>query len=121
MAQGLKLKALIDGVYQVGLSDISFEIDGKKTQIETMGLVIAYVQSSPSFTFDATWAWLSTGPEVDIIDWTVDLSEHDVQIPLGNGKSIISSGQFMNCGGSGSVGNLTTIKATFNGKASKPR
>jgi hypothetical protein len=119
--QGLKLKCLIDGVLQVYISDISFEIDGKKTAVETMESVVAYVQSSPMFSLDATWAWLSSGPEVNIVDWSIELSEHDVQIPLGNGKSLISTGQFMNCGGSASVGNAATIKATFSGVARKPR
>lgn len=119
--QGFRVQCYIDGIRLVELSNVQFTGASGKTRVETLEGFIAFVQGTKSFQLQATWGWFTTGPEVDFITWCADASEHSVQFPLGNGKSIISVGQFTECGGSQSTNAAAEMTATFDGTFEKPR
>jgi hypothetical protein len=119
--QGFKVPCLIDGILQVELSNVQFTCDGGKIEIPTMNGDFAVLKGSGSFELTGTWSWFTTGPEINIFEWCSDATTHDVQIPIGNGKSLISTGQFMTSGGSQSVNQAGELTATFKGSFSKPR
>jgi hypothetical protein len=119
--QGFKVPCLIDGKLNVELSNIQLACDGGKIEMPTMDGEFAVLKNAGSFELTCTWSWFTTGPEVPMFDWCADATTHDVQIPIGNGKSLISTGQFMTAGGSQSVNQAGELTATFKGSFSKPR
>lgn len=121
MAQFLEMQTLVDGIRQVRLTATGFTGESGKVRVDTLEGFAGFVRGAKSLEVTGTWAVDVGGPEADIITWTADGSEHTVQFPLGNGKSIISTGEFTQCGMSRSTNAATEMTATFTGTFNKPR
>lgn len=115
MRDHLRLAVLVDGVYQLKITNVTINGTSGAQAVETLEGLAGKSPGSGRVEIDATWAVEIGGPEVNVWDFTAEGSYHEVQIPVGS-KSVISQGWFDSAGFSQSVNAATEMPAKFIGE-----
>lgn len=116
----ITLVVLVDGVTQVELQNVEVNADTKNIPVETMRGLAGFTPGAKVITISATSAVRISGPEFDAIDSGFEGNVHEITVPYGT-KSIVSEGQIMTSGLSGSVNSSTETKFEFMGTYNKPK
>lgn|SRR5688572_22200029 len=120
LADGLKLRLLVDGVHQINQSEVSLEVDGKNQPLETLEGLAGKTPGAGMATITGTGIVQVGGPEFDYVKAAVEGSYHDLQIPYGP-KSYLGSGWFDKATIGQSTGKGTEINFTWIGEFAAPR
>lgn len=111
----LKLTVLIDGVFQVKVSNITVNGDSGSQAVETLEGLAGKTPGSGKCEISGTWAVPLGGLEFDFWSAMAAGSYHEIQVPVG-AKSVISEGWFQTAGVQGSVNSSTEANMTFMGE-----
>lgn len=114
----LKLACLVDGVFQIELSQIEINGESGAQAVETLQGLAGKTEGSGRTEITATWAVPIGGMEFDVHSAQAVGSYHTVQIPLGD-KSYIGTGWFQNSSVGQSVNANTEARATWIGEKKK--
>jgi hypothetical protein len=120
LADGLKLRLLVDGVHQILMSDISLEVDGQNQPLETLEGLAGKTPGAGRATITGTGVVQIGGPEFDYTTAVVEGSYHDLQVPYGK-KSYIGTGWFDKATLGQSTGKGTEINFTWMGEFARPK
>ena len=116
----LALKVLIDGVFQVKVTNIQVNGQSGAQAVETLEGLAGKTPGSKRCEITLNWAVGIEGPEVPVFEWVDDGSYHEMQIPTGT-TSVISQGWFDTCGISQATNAATEMTATFIGELQAPQ
>jgi hypothetical protein len=120
LADGLKLRLLVDGVHQINQTEVSLDVDGQNQPLETLEGLAGKTPGAGRATITGTGIVKVGGPEFDYLGAVVDGSYHDLQIPYG-AKSYIGNGYFDKATLGQSTGKGTEINFTWIGQFNKPK
>ena len=121
MQDHLALRLYIDGVYQVKVTNVQVNGQSGAQPVETLEGLVGKSPGSKRLELTGNWSVGLGGPEADLWKWVAEGSYHDVQIPIGGGKSIISNGWFDTTGISQATNAATELTATFIGELNEPK
>ena len=116
----LRLACLIDGVFQVKVSNIEVNGDSGAQAVETLEGLAGKTPGSKKLEISGTWAVPIGGLEFDFFTAAAVGTYHEVQIPVG-AKTIISKGWFQTAGIGQGVNASTEAKMTFIGEFEPPQ
>lgn len=116
----LVLTALINGVSQVELQNVTVNFDGKKTAVDTKRGFSGFTPGAKMITISFESAVPMSGPEFDPVEAAEGSDVYQVQVPYGT-KTILSEGEFTSGSISGGVNDSTKLGFEFQGTYNKPK
>lgn len=116
----LRLKLLIDGVFQIKVSNVEVQFMSNNQKVETLEGLAGKTPGSGEVRITGRVAVPVGGPEFDTFSAVVDGTYHDLQVPFGV-KSYIGTGWFDDTGISQAVNAGTEQAFTWIGEFSKPQ
>ncbi len=116
----LRLKLLIDGVFQVKPSSIEVSFDSGAQKVTTLEGLAGKTPGSGEVKISGTCAVPEGGPEFDFFTACAEGSYHDMQVPFGV-KSYLGNGWFQTASLGQSVNQSTEFKFEWNGELNKPK
>lgn len=120
LSDHLRLKLLIDGVFQVKPQSISVSLDSGAQKVDTLEGLAGKTPGSGEAKITGTCAVPLGGPEYDFFTSCVDGSYHSMQVPFGV-KSYIGNGWFQTAEISQSTNASTDFKFDWIGEFALPK
>lgn len=116
----LRLKLLIDGIFQVTPSQIRVHFASNNQVVETLEGLAGKTPGSGRVTITCSGAVPAGGPETDVATNVVKGTYHDLQVPFGP-KSYIGTGWFDEADIGQSTNANTEISFTWIGEFAEPK
>ncbi len=120
LADHLRLKLLVDGVFQIKLSTIRMSFDSGAQEVDTLEGLAGKTPGSGKVKITGTGAVPLGGPEFDYLTAVQEGSYHSLQVPFGT-KSYIGNGWFGTAELGQSTNQSTEIQFEWTGEFSKPK
>jgi hypothetical protein len=116
----LRLKLLVDGVFQIKLSTIKVSFDSGAQEVDTLEGLAGKTPGSGKVKITGTGAVPLGGPEFDYPTAVKVGSYHSLQVPFGV-KSYIGNGWFQTAELGQSVNQSTEIQFEWTGEFAEPK